>query len=41
MRGLACIARTHTINARQWRIRVITSKQQVTTLKSPHKVFIG
>ena len=41
MRGSAYIARTHMINARHWRNKVITSNQQVTTLKSAHAVFIG
>jgi hypothetical protein len=28
-------------HTRHWRIKVITSKQQLTTLKSAHEVFIG
>jgi hypothetical protein len=41
MRGLAYITRTHTINARHWCNKVISSKQQVTTLKPAQMVIIG
>ena len=41
MRNLAYIARTHMINARHWHNMVITSNEQVTTLKSAHAVIIS